>query len=51
VGATYNWEDKTNMPTEEGKKNFINLKNLLTCDFEVIQHYAGVRPTVKIEDR
>jgi len=48
VGATYNWEDKTNIPTEVAKKELIdNLKELITCDFEVIEHYAGVRPTVK----
>ncbi len=48
VGATYNWEDKTDIPTEEGKQELLSsLKELITCDFEVIQHYAGVRPTVK----
>lgn len=48
VGATYNWEDKTNIPTEAAKKELTdNLKELITCDFEVIEHYAGVRPTVK----
>ncbi len=48
VGATYNWEDKTNIPTEAAKKELIdNLKELITCDFEIIDHCAGVRPTVK----
>jgi glycine/D-amino acid oxidase-like deaminating enzyme len=48
VGATYNWEDKTNLPTEAAKKELTdNLKELIKCDFEVIEHYAGVRPTVK----
>lgn len=48
VGATYNWEDKTNTPTEEGKQELIeNLKELIDCDFEVVEHFAGVRPTVK----
>jgi glycine oxidase len=48
VGATYNWKDKTNIPTEEGKKELVdNLKELITCDFEIIKHFAGVRPTVK----
>lgn len=47
IGATYNWEDKTNSITEEGKNEIIaNLKELITCDFEVISHYAGIRPTV-----
>jgi glycine oxidase len=48
VGATYNWEDKTDTPTEAGKLELIdNLKELIDCDFEVIEHFAGVRPTVK----
>lgn len=48
VGATYNWEDKTDTPTEAGKKELIdNLKELIDCDFEIISHFAGVRPTVK----
>jgi glycine oxidase len=48
VGATYNWEDKTNIPTEAAKKELTdNLKELINCDFEIIEHYAGVRPTVK----
>ena len=48
VGATYNWEDKTNLPTEAAKKELTdNLKELIKCDFEIMEHYAGVRPTVK----
>jgi glycine oxidase len=48
VGATYNWIDKTNTPTEEGRQELIDkIKEVLTCDFELISHYAGVRPTVK----
>jgi glycine oxidase len=48
VGATYNWEDKTNVPTEAAKKELVaNLSELINCDFEIIEHYAGVRPTVK----
>lgn len=48
VGATYNWDDKTPTPTPEGKKELLeHLKGLLHCDFEVVDHLAGVRPTVK----
>lgn len=48
IGATYNWKDKTNLPTEEGKLELLdNLKEILNCDFEIIDHLAGVRPTVK----
>ncbi|MCL9804657.1 FAD-binding oxidoreductase [Flavobacterium amniphilum] len=48
VGATYNWDDKTSTPTEEGKQELIeSLKELIDCDFEIVKHFAGVRPTVK----
>jgi len=48
VGATYNWKDKTDLPTEEGKLELIDrIKEIITCDFEILQHFAGVRPTVK----
>jgi glycine oxidase len=48
VGATYNWADKTSNPTEEGKQELIDrIKEILNCDFEIIEHFAGVRPTVK----
>ena len=48
VGATYNWEDKTNIPTEIGKAELLlNLRKLISCGFEIIEHRAGVRPTVK----
>ncbi|MEO7173497.1 FAD-dependent oxidoreductase [Flavobacterium sp.] len=47
VGATYNWEDKTNTPTAEGKQELIDrIKEILNCDFEIVEHFAGVRPTV-----
>jgi len=48
VGATYNWEDKTPTPTVAGRNELLtNLKALVHCDFEVVDHLAGVRPTVK----
>ncbi|WP_108246917.1 NAD(P)/FAD-dependent oxidoreductase [Muricauda brasiliensis] len=47
VGATYKWKDKTNMPTEESKNELLEkLKTFLKCDFEVVDHVAGIRPTV-----
>ena len=47
VGATYNWKDKTNQPTAEGKQELIDrIKEILTCDFEIVEHFAAVRPTV-----
>jgi glycine/D-amino acid oxidase-like deaminating enzyme len=48
VGATYNWVDKDSIPTEAGKNELISkLKEILNCDFEIVSHLAGVRPTVK----
>ncbi len=48
VGATYNWKDKSDLPTEEGKTELLERMNeIITCDFEIIEHFAGVRPTVK----
>lgn len=47
IGATYKWKDKTNEPTEESKNELLEkLKTFLKCDFEVVQHVAGIRPTV-----
>ncbi|NRD19499.1 FAD-binding oxidoreductase [Winogradskyella eckloniae] len=48
VGATYNNEDKTNTPTHKAKEELIvKLKSFLICDFEIVNHVAGIRPTVK----
>ncbi len=48
VGATYEWDDKTQEPTEAGKQELSEkLEELITCDYEIIEHLAGVRPTVK----
>lgn len=48
VGATYNWFDKTDIPTHEGRQELIDrLKEIINCDFEIVSHLAGVRPTVK----
>jgi glycine oxidase len=48
VGATYNWQDKTDSPTEEGKQELLDrIKEIIICDFEIVKHFGGVRPTVK----
>ncbi|MDF0715290.1 FAD-dependent oxidoreductase [Muricauda sp. 334s03] len=47
VGATYKWKDKTNEPTEASKNELLEkLRTFLKCDFEVMDHVAGIRPTV-----
>lgn len=48
VGATYDWSDKTNSITEEAKNELLSkLSSVINCEYEVIEHLAGVRPTVK----
>ena len=48
VGATYNWKDKTSTPTNEGKQELLErINELLDCEFEIIEHFAGIRPTVR----
>ena len=47
VGATYKWKDKSNSPTEECKQELLQkLDTFLKCPYEVIDHVAGIRPTV-----
>lgn len=47
VGATYKWKDKTNAPTEECKLELLQkLNTFLKCPYEVVDHVAGIRPTV-----
>jgi len=46
IGATFNWSDKTNRPTEEGRLELeTKLKSVLTCSYSIVDHEAGVRPT------
>jgi len=47
VGSTYAWNDYSNTPTETEKKTLLKkLKSLVKCPFEVLEHRAGIRPTV-----
>ena len=48
VGATYEWEDKTNQPTEAAKIELLNgLNSMITCDYQIVDQAAGIRPTTK----
>lgn len=48
VGATYNWQDKSDDVTDDAKNELIEgLEKLIDCEYEIIEHVAGVRPTVK----
>lgn len=48
VGATFNWKDKTKLPTKEGKLELITkLETFITVPYKIVEHTAGIRPTVK----
>jgi glycine/D-amino acid oxidase-like deaminating enzyme len=48
VGSTYDWDDLSEIPTEEAKVELIQkLEKLIHCDYTIIDHQAGIRPTVK----
>jgi glycine/D-amino acid oxidase-like deaminating enzyme len=47
VGATYEWNDLTEQPSEKGKSELMEkLQKVLKVPFEIIDHKAGIRPTV-----
>lgn len=47
VGATYEWNDLNETPTEKGKSDLVEkLQKVLKLPFEIIDHQAGIRPTV-----
>ena len=47
VGATFNWKDKTNKSTTEGREELVKkLESFLQCDYEIVDQSAGIRPTV-----
>ncbi len=48
VGATYNWDDKTNIPTKQAREHLeMKLRKLLSINYKVVLQKAGIRPTVK----
>lgn len=48
VGATYEWEDKTNLPTDPARLELCTrLEEIITCDYKVMNQLAGIRPTTK----
>lgn len=47
VGATYDWEDLTDKPTETARQHLSDkLSAVISVPFEIIGHEAGVRPAV-----
>ncbi|GAA4298194.1 NAD(P)/FAD-dependent oxidoreductase [Aestuariibaculum suncheonense] len=48
VGATYEWKDLTNQPSESAKEELSEkLQKIINCPFKIVNQVAGVRPTVK----
>ena len=48
VGATFNWKDKSKLPSEEGKQELISkLESFISAPYKIIDHTAGIRPTIK----
>ncbi|HLP49755.1 MAG TPA: FAD-dependent oxidoreductase [Chitinophagales bacterium] len=48
VGATHEWYFDDNLPSQKGKNEILgNLSTVLTAPFEIIEHKAAIRPTVK----
>jgi hypothetical protein len=48
VGATFNWTDKTKIPTKEGRAELESkLNSVINCNYKIVDHTAGIRPTVK----
>jgi len=47
LGATFNWGEEDSIPTSNGKEELVSkLKKWLDKPFSVIEHKAGIRPTV-----
>lgn len=47
IGATFNWEDKTNRTTKEAKDELKEkLEDFVDVPYTIVEHRAGVRPTV-----
>lgn len=48
AGSTYNWDDLTDTPTQEGKTELANgISRLLNCEFTITDHQAGIRPSIR----
>lgn len=47
VGATYNWDDKSQNPTPQAREELqAKLAELIDCSYEILEQQAGIRPTV-----
>ena len=47
VGATYEWNDLNDLPTEKAKQELITKINaVVSSPYKIISHEAGLRPSV-----
>ena len=47
VGATYEWENLNDIPTEKAKEELIKkINTVISSPYKIISHHAGVRPSV-----
>jgi glycine oxidase len=47
VGATYEWENLNDIPTESKKQELIaKLNSVISTPYQIVKHEAGVRPSV-----
>lgn len=47
VGSTYEWEDLSENTTLKGKTSILErLNELININYEVVDHWAGIRPTI-----
>ncbi len=48
IGSSYNWKFEHSQPTEDGRQFLAaRLEEVLKVPFEIVEHRAAVRPTVK----
>ncbi len=48
IGSTHEWHFDDDEPSEKGKNELLgNLSTILTAPFEIVEHKAAIRPTVK----
>ena len=48
VGATHDWRNVDEVPTEEGKTELLTkLDNIINVPYEVVRHVAGLRPATR----
>ena len=47
VGATYEWDNISGMPTEKGLQELTSkLNSVINVEYKIVNHKAGIRPTV-----